>query len=265
MRRGFTLVELMVVLVIISLVTAVVLGSGALRSYQHREVSEAGRTLQGAMVGARDRAINTGRPAGIRLLPDPAFPVGRTANGQIYPYDILAYNRIIPIEPAPDYSEGRISVHADGAGGSSNYPAAIRTVNGAVGMPCLVLEQSVTDANGLPNSPTSWFWNVRVGDQIQVNNAGPWYTVVGPTTVGAAQGNSELFVNIGPPGSPLPTLAGGQPCEYLLLVNGRDDNNNGWIDEGFDGIDNDHDGLIDNATEWREFERWLGSLTTSAN
>ena len=31
-----------------------------------------------------------------------------------------------------------------------------------------------------PNSPTSWFWNIRVGDKIQINNAGPWYTVVGP-------------------------------------------------------------------------------------
>ena len=245
------------VLVIVSLVTVAVLGSGALRSYQHREVSEAGRLLQGALVGARDRAIHTGRPAGIRLLPDPGL-ISRTPAGPIDPYKILAYNRIIPIEAPPDYVEGRLSIYSDGMGGSSNYPAVIRN-----GVPCLVLEQAVTDARGLPNSPTSWFWNVRVGDQIQINQTGPWYTIVGPMVVGPVGGNAEMFVNIGPSGTALPVLFGGSPCEYLLLVNGRDDNENGLIDEGFDGIDNDGDGLVDEADEWQETERWLGSLTTS--
>ena len=37
--------------------------------------SEAARILQGALVGARDAAIHNNTPSGIRLLPDPAFPI----------------------------------------------------------------------------------------------------------------------------------------------------------------------------------------------
>ena len=56
----------------------------------------------------------------------------------------------------------------------------------------------------------------------------------------------ELFVNVGPP-APIgqytnrcPTAVPGQsqPVEYLLLVNGQDDNKNGWVDEGYDGVNN---------------------------
>ena len=31
--------------------------------------------------------------------------------------------------------------------------------------------------------PTSWFWNIRVGDKLQINGSGLWYTVVGPMVV----------------------------------------------------------------------------------
>ncbi len=55
----------------------------------------------------------------------------------------------------------------------------------------------------------------------------------------AGQGNSELFVNV--PRRRHPLVRGNTSPEYLLLVNGQDDNNNGWIDEGFDGVDNDGD------------------------
>ncbi len=257
-RGGFTLVELLVVITIIILISVVALPM-VLPAWNHREVSAAGRTLQSAIVGARSEASRTGRPAGIRLLPDPAYPVRYRPDGTIDRGSILAYNRIIPIGPAPDYREGGIAIYADAARGSSNYPAAVRTVNGFAGVPCLVVEQSVVDAQGAPVAPTSWFWNIRVGDQIQINNTGPWYTVVGPMVVSPANGsNSELFVNVGPPGAPLPTLAGGFPCEYLLLVNGRDDNGNGWVDEGCDGVDNNGNGQVDELAEW-ESERWLGA------
>lgn len=252
---GFTLVELLVVIAIIGLVSVIALPV-VLPAIRHRQVSEAARTLQGTLVGARDQAIHDGQPSGIRLLPDPTYPITRLPNGQIVPGPILAYNRVIPIGPAPNYSEGRVSIHEDVAGGSSQYPAAIRTVGGHSGVPCLVLEQSVTDKQGLPNAPTSWFWNIRVGDRIQPNNSGPWYTVVGPMTISPSQGNSEMFVNNGPAGTALPILVGGKPCEYLLLVNGRDDNGNGWVDEGYDGVDNNGDGLIDDGAEW-ERERWI--------
>ncbi len=48
------------------------------------------------------------------------------------------------------------------------------------------------------NPPTSWYWNIRIGDKIQINNTGIYYTVVGPMNT---RPNPELFVNIGTPGT----------------------------------------------------------------
>ena len=59
-----------------------------------------------------------------------------------------------------------------------------------------------------------------------------------------AAANSELFVNVGPPGTPVaadalaPVRQRQVIPEFLFLVNGQDDNSNGWIDEGCDGVDN---------------------------
>ena len=52
--RGFTLVELLVVVVIIIMVSVVALPT-VLPALAHRQVSEAGRVLQGSLVGARVR------------------------------------------------------------------------------------------------------------------------------------------------------------------------------------------------------------------
>ena len=84
-----------------------------------------------------------------------------------------------------------------------------------------------------------------------------------------AQANPELFVNVGFPGSEDPRFvlnrSYGDPnsphnnVEYLLLVNGKDDNLNGYVDDGWDGVDNNNNGLVDEPAEW-EVETWLGSL-----
>ena len=115
-RRGFTLIELLVVMLIILLVSAVVLPT-VLPAISHRQVSEAARILQGALAGARDTAINNNAPAGIRLLPDPVLngqslnaPGGIAGVSTLDPTRILASNRYIPIQLAPDYSEGLVNV-----------------------------------------------------------------------------------------------------------------------------------------------------------
>lgn len=274
---GFTLIELLVVIVIIVIISAVALPI-VLPALSHRQVSEGARLLQAQLAGARDAAIRDNAPRGIRLLPDPVFSGINPTTGILDPNFPLAANRIVPIGSAPDYREGMISTWPgpglppsvaalpySGPGTPANPNPTWGTLSGS---PLMVFQSAVDPTTTLPNNPTSWFWNVRIGDQIQVNNAGPWYTVVGPMIVGPKgatiggtfYANTELFVNVGKPGALSPLIdANGINVEFLLLVNGRDDDGNGWIDSGFDGVDNDGRNGVDDAGEW-EIETWLGAM-----
>jgi hypothetical protein len=244
-------------------------------SLDQQQMSGAATILQGALVGARDKAIHDGQPSGVRLLPDPAYPIARTSAGTVDPYAILAYSRVIPIDPVPPYAEGRCTAVPPQALAwgplYAPYPITSQVLLLWTTAPVfphgLFLVQSPADpATGQPNAPTSWFWNIRVGDKLQLNNAGPWYTIIGPMSVGPAQGNTEMCVNVGPAGPlsrlPVPSI-NGQPVEYLVLVNGLDDNKNGWVDDGFDGVDNDANGFIDDQLEW-ESEAWSFAVLSQA-
>jgi prepilin-type N-terminal cleavage/methylation domain-containing protein len=272
-HQGFTLIEILTVITMILIVSVLVIPS-LVTAYSHRQMSESARLLQAVLAGARDAAIRNNAPSGIRLLPDPVLNGVNPTTGRLDSSVILAVNRFIPIEPAPAYQEGLVTIGrvpttfslpypGDGGG---NYP-----INVATGT-ALVLQESafsLSDGVAIPNSPTSWFWNIRIGEKLQINNTGPWYTVVGPMTVSSATGNSELFVNVGPPGTRSPLInvyVNGDSVtfyypEFLLLVNGIDDNANGWTDEGWDGIDNNGDGNVDELGEW-ETEFWTGAALT---
>ena len=76
------------------------------------------------------------------------------------------------------------------------------------------------------------------------------------------------MINYGQPGTASPVVRtypspDGQSItanpDYLLVANGLDDNANGWTDEGFDGVDNNGDGNVDELAEW-EPEAWRGAL-----
>jgi len=285
-----------VVITIILIISAIALPT-ILPAMRHRQVSEGARILQGALVGARDAAIHGNAPSGIRLLPDPTLNGINPITGVLDPTQPLAANRIIPIDSAPEYTEGLVNVYfpnpaqipfnntapltypilnPDGTTALYPYPGLVP--NGLVPPPTvLMVEEAVVAANMVPNSPTSWFWNIRVGDKIQLNQSGDWYTVVGPMAIAptnpATLGqNPELFVNVGPPGTQSPlvrTVVGGSVNpEFLFLVNGQDDNKNGWIDEGWDGLDNNLDfygngkPAVDDLLEWEQ-ETWLGSIATN--
>ena len=214
MKRGFTLVELLVVITIILIASVVALPS-IVGGLSHRQVSEAARLLQASLAGARDSAIRDNGLAGIRLLPDPVVP--------------NACNRIIPLSQPPAYSVGLVSC----------FPGTTYAAGVMLGTQALVLEETVQDAQGLPLEPTSWYWNVRLGDKLQINQAGPWYTVCGPAFASTTEG----FVNVDP-SKPSPL-----GHDYLLLVNGYDDNQDGYIDNGWDGVN----------TAWEQ-ETWRGSM-----
>jgi hypothetical protein len=219
----------------------------------------------------------------------------------------LAYSRIVPIGSAPLYSEGYAALYNASSlnftttsanelafwqynpgtltwtdnNNKTNYPVPglvngfSAAVNNSTAL--VVVQADVDPNNGGPASPTSWFWNIRVGDQIQFSNSGIWYTVIGPMAIPpsgiATSGtnapsitNPDMFVNVGPPGQQSP-LASALPTpfypypEFLILVNGQDDNGNGWIDEGWDGVDNDGDGIVDDlANEWFDNELFLGAI-----
>ena len=276
-RPGFTLVELLVVILIILLVSAVTLPS-IISAMSHRQVSEAARVLQAALVGARDSAIHNNAISGIRLLPDPTIN-GLNSSGVLDITLPLAMNRIVPLEAAPDYDEGKVSIIKDLVGSSPfpanatwgfPYPYPSGPINPLTSVPISVLmveECPVDTVAFTPNEPTSWFWNIRIGDKIRISNAGQYYTVIGPMV----QSNPELFVNDGPAGSP-PQLQrtysngtnnfGPFNVEYLFLVNGQDDDSDGFVDDGWDGVDNNLNGTIDELAEWTETEKWLGSLAS---
>lgn len=77
-RRGFTLVELLIVLAILLVLFGMVVAV-----YQTNQGTDrmraAGRQLQSAILGARDRAIHAKSPRGIRLIMDSADPTTVTS------------------------------------------------------------------------------------------------------------------------------------------------------------------------------------------
>ncbi len=326
---GFTLIELLVVITIILLVSVIALTTipGLVGDYQ---VTEGARLVQAALASARDNAIRTGDNHGIRLVYDPNLsdPLAKDPSTVTAAHSRLVFNKIVPIEPAPDLNDGMLTfvpspthwIWNNGApptypfpvppkvtaglgtlGVSNTYPFFNFIQSPAPGVslsstnPILMVVESVFKGNTAvpvpqPNPPANWFWNVRIGDKLRFNDSGQYYTVVGPMTVN----NPELYVNNGPPGAPVaqtealsvvfPVVGGGTITatpQFLFLVNGVDDNGNGYVDEGFNAVDENYDqypsatpGQADDIGEWYgispvpaagayppEIERWQGSQT----
>jgi prepilin-type N-terminal cleavage/methylation domain-containing protein len=265
-RGGFTLIELLIVISIVLMVAVSVLPS-VVNSYREWDALKAAQLVQGSLVEARDAVSSSGLPRGVRFVPD---AVTRVQDGTIDPSVPLVSSRIVPLDVPSPYENGRVNIIPAAA-----YPAAVTG-----GRPCLVLEEAPGKwhriVNGptfdvwTVNEPTGWAWNVRVGERIVIGT-GATYTICGPMAIPPGDGNPEGFVNYGPPGT-APNLDRIYPSsdgqerratpEYLLLVNGLDDDRDGYTDEGWDGLDNDPNGLTDEPSEW-EPERWNEPQRTS--
>lgn len=301
-RNGFTLVEILVVIAIVMLASIVALPVLA-PLLNGRHLNEAARIFTASLAGVKDAAIRANEPRGLRLLADPTMTVPALGNSNAGSLQ-LAYNRLLPIEPAADYSEGMVTIGPQiNAGALSTMPnwpppypmgGSYGTLfppspvgSGATTPSVLMVEESPFSGGyltaGAPNDPCSWYWNIRVGDKIRINGSGRSYTIIGPCTVNpwsttaGSQGNPELFVNVGPPGTTPPLVrqyynaVNGAPSvpftpEFLFVVDGQDDNTNGWVDEGWDGYDQNANGVPDDITEWSvvgEQEAWQGALATA--
>jgi prepilin-type N-terminal cleavage/methylation domain-containing protein len=257
--RGFTLIELLVVILIILLLTAVALPT-VIPAINSRKVSSAALILQAELARIRDAAIRANVPRGVRFIPE-------TVQSQfVFRGNTPGYTRMIAIEPGPQYSEGLI---LPGYPSSTQLPQLasmnptfmdITTVTPTVTR--LVISEAkfkTVNIGGkpiqIPNPPTSWFWNIRVGDKIRFNNSGQTYTIAGPDLVNSqAQDptvNPERYVNWGYPSATSSNITNLNQ-EFLFLVNGKDDNGDGYTDEPLDGIDNDRDGFIDPGYNGRD-------------
>ncbi|MFM7317162.1 MAG: type II secretion system protein, partial [bacterium] len=219
-HAGFTLVELLVVLFIVGLISAATLPV-IIPTLNQRQVQEGSRILQQAILNARFAAMSTGRPAGVRLLPDPVFS-GPDGTDPLRP---LAYNRMIQLEPAPDYSDGMLRVSSQGASAQEiaaffiycaqnnlfwkdmligQPPNASRVMHPPNGVPLgnqdvfLTMLFPAMGANPpiykdprivlrqykaiTATEPTSWSWNIRAGDRISVGVQNKiQYVIAGPT------------------------------------------------------------------------------------
>ncbi len=324
----------MVTIVILVSAVALAVLPGLQGNYQ---LTEGARLVQAAFAGARDASIRAGAPRGVRLVPDPSLSDVNVVGGR------FVINRLIPIEPAPDLSEGQLTFVPEvlppaglpTAGSymtwtwNSGYPPRYSTLKSPQPPPPaaptssgysihnlyalsnsypyhtpqaifasplfltkpvlsnqvkMVVESKFRDnftgVAAVPNPPTNWFWNVRIGDKLRFNDSGQYYTVVGPMSVR----NPELFVNIGNPGDAVANTDALQVQytdvnsttltvypEFLFLVNATDDDGNGFVDEGYNNVDENLDANPDDLGEWYgeglpspfhyggEQEQWLGA------
>jgi len=267
MRRGFTLIELLVVITIILLVSVVALPT-IVTSLGERSVLSGAQALQGALVACRDAATRDNSPHGLRLELDPSLPPMLLPSGQIDPLSTLASNRWTSMATAPDYTDGLCSAYP-----AETYPAWMRPVT------CLILEEQPghwEQSGGswvfMTNDPANWWHNIRIGERVRIGDVGQPLTICGPRFPETAGGllSSEGFTQGVLPGTPAFTRTYTAPDgtttttaspQWLMLVNGLDDNNDGFVDNGWDGIDNDVANGVDDPAEW-ETERWTAIYTT---
>ena len=161
----------------------------------------------------------------------------------------LASNRIVPIEPAPDYTEGLVAIVVTARPSLpatysrhsvSRAPAA--QISGSMSV------TTVDSVNTILSNPTSWYWNIRQGDKIRFNDSGPYYTIAGPDDRSARSQRRrphEQSRAVHQQRPAAPRRSPGPSAEYLILVNGHRRRRQRLHRRVFDGLDNDGDGIVD--------------------
>ena len=88
-RRGFTLIEILVVVTILLILVGLTVT--AFRASDGQRVRDGSRTLQSAIMGARDRALQSKQPRGLRVIRDPNDQNVGLGIAYLQPLDYLTY------------------------------------------------------------------------------------------------------------------------------------------------------------------------------
>lgn len=166
-QRGFTLVELLVVLAIIVLLLAIALPMMT-PPLEQRRIREASRGVVATLAAARDRAIASGRPYGVRLERYVEPITGTVKNN-------VCLNISYVAQPVP-YA------------GDSIYSRMIVSNGGVVFAGIVGTNNSDTWANGP-------FARVHFGDQVKLNYCGHLYTIMGGTVGDPVPNPSAAFLH----------------------------------------------------------------------
>lgn len=142
-RRGVTLIELLVVISIMMLLAAYALPKLGPMS-NDRKIRETARSVNVFLSRARSRALETGRPCGVvfqRLSADVNSPLVNAVG--------MLYQAEVPPPYAGDTTSARVTMEVYAPG----YLARVDTTG--------AIQQNL----------------LRIGDVIQINGQGPWYTI----------------------------------------------------------------------------------------
>lgn len=176
-RRGLTLVELLVVMIILSLVTVATIPLMQPPSGE-RKIREAARNVATTFELARARATETGRPAGVWIEPQKKGP-----NNEVEAYKLFLCD--VPPPYAGDTTTSSASVTNNGA---------TVTLNGSSSATALV----------------------KYGDRIRLNFRGPWYRITGGADGNNITGGSlSIAINQAPDFAPPPAEGNNIPFEIL--------------------------------------------------
>ena len=189
-RRGVTLLELLIVMTIMLMVTAAAIPV-MMPALTNRRMREASRLTSSFISGARARAIETGRPAGVMLERFNGLPMAM---------------QISYVEVPPPY-----------AGDSLSSKVVFSALNEIIFMGI------VADLVNIPNAPNVpdnlWTGVIRIGDSIRLDYKGPLYTIFQAGTQ-----NTSGEVITGAPSTTnqwrLQNSAGGPPFLPAAYANG---------------------------------------------
>jgi prepilin-type N-terminal cleavage/methylation domain-containing protein len=193
LRRAFTLVEMLVVVAILVLVTALAVTIAAPNN-EARRLREAARQVNSFITGARARAIESGRPFGVLVEPLPG-------DGQVS-------MRLSYVEVAPPYcgdliTSRAIVVDTDGdPTTSADRELRLEAMPGGTG--------SVPD--------TGWVGLVQVGDRIRFNSQGHEFSIVDLSTDSNGTTRWKLASASGRDPATLPV---GVPMPYCITLGPR--------------------------------------------